>query len=123
MAIAPLSLRKDYWEDFSVTDQDLDYLYNFLLEVEKPQTVEELLKALVAERVRIEKEEMQKQQRSGGAIYYPKEHYQIGQKIQIPVLDWQAGTVTATWPGSNPEYPPFEVIEVQFNSGEKRQYA
>ncbi len=123
MAIAPLSLRKDYWDLYEVTDQDLDYLYNFLLEVEKPQTVEELLKALVVERIRTEKAEMQKQQQSGGAIYYPKDHYQAGQTIQFPALDWQAGTVTSTRPGSNPEFPPFEVIEVQFKNGEKRQFA
>jgi len=123
MVIAPLSLRKDYWQHFEVTDQDLDFLYNYLLEVEKPQTNEELLRALVGERIQREKEEMRKQQQSGGAIYYPKEHYEVGQTIQFPALDWQTGKVLSKRPGNNPELPAFEVIEIELNNGEKHSLA
>lgn len=123
MVIAPLSLRKDYWQNFEVTDQDLDFLYNFLLDVEKPQTNEQLLRALVAERIQREKEDMRKQQQSGGAIYYPKEHYEVGQTIQFPAFDWQTGKVVGKRPASNPELVPFEVIEVQLKNGEKRTLA
>jgi hypothetical protein len=123
MVIAPLSLRKDYWQNFEVTDQDLDFLYNFLLEVEKPQTSEALLHALVAERIRLEKEDMQKQQQSGGAIYYPKDHYEVGQTIQFPAFDWQPGKILSKRPGNNPELPPFEVIEVELKNGENHVFA
>jgi hypothetical protein len=123
MVIAPLSLRKDYWQHFQVTDQDLDFLYNYLLEVEKPQTSEELLRALVSERIRREKEDMQTQQKSGGAIYYPKEHYEVGQAIQFPAFDWQTGKVVNKRAGNNPELPPFEVIEIEFKDGDKREFA
>lgn len=123
MGIAPISLRKDYWQKFEVNDQDLDFLYSYLLEVEKPQTSEELLHALIVERIRQEKEAMQKQQQAGGDIYYPKEHYQEGQILQFPSLDWQTGTVVSTRPGNNPELAPFEVIDVELKNGEKRQFA
>lgn len=123
MVIAPLSLRQDYWQNFEVNDQDLDYLYNYLLEAEKPQTSEVLLQALVNERIRTEKEALQKQLQSGGSIYYPKEHYQAGQSVRFPALDWQTGKVVETRPGVNPELPAFEVIEVEFKNGEKRQFA
>jgi hypothetical protein len=123
MVIAPISLRKDYWQYFEVTDQDLDFLYSYLLEVEKPQTSAELLNALVAERIRQEKDDMQKQQQAGGTIYYPKEHYQVGQTIQFPLLDWQTGKVVSTRPGNNPELAPFEVIDVELKNGDKRQFA
>ncbi len=123
MVIAPISLRKDYWQNFEVTDQDLDFLNSYLLEVEKPQTSEELLHALVNERIKQEKDSLQKQQQAGGDIYYPKEHYQVGQTLQFPALDWQAGKVTGSRSGNNPELAPFEVIDVELNNGEKRQFA
>ncbi len=123
MVIAPISLRKDYWTQFEVTDQDLDFLYSYLLEVEKPQTSAELLRALVPVRIQQEKDAMQKQQQAGGDIYYPKEHYQVGRTLQFPALDWQKGKVVSARPGSNPELPPFEVIEVELKNGEKRQFA
>ena len=123
MVIAPLSLKKDYWENFEVTDPDLDFLYNHLLEVEKPQTSRELLRALVEERIRKEKETLEKQQSDAGSVYYPKEHYQVGQTIQLPALNWQSGKVTGVRPGNNPEIGEFEVIEVELASGEKHQLA
>lgn len=123
MVIAPLSLQKDYWQNFELTDQDLEYLYSYLFDIEKPLTQEELTHALVAERIRQEKDTLEKQQQAGAAVYYPKEHYQVGQNIRIPTFDWQTGTVTDTRPGNNPEIPPFEVIEVTFPNGETRQLA
>lgn len=123
MVISPLSLKKDYWTTFEINDQDLEYLYNYLLEVEKPQTSRELVRALVAERIRLEKEALEKQQSAGGTVYYPKDKYQVGQVIQFPALDWQAGKVTSVRTGQNPELPPFEVMEVQLDNGEKREFA
>lgn len=123
MAIAPLSLKKDYWENFELTDQDLEYLYSYLFEIEKPQTQEELIKALVEEHIRQEKTAMEKAQQNAGAIYYPKDHYEPGQSLRFPALDWQSGKVITVRPGNNPELPSFEVIEVELSNGEKHQYA
>lgn len=123
MVIAPLSLEKDYWEKFDLTEQDLEYLYSYLFDVEKPLTLEELTQALISERIRKEKESLEKQQQSGGAVYYPKDHFQVGQNIRIPALGWQDGKVTTSRPGNNPELPPFEVIEVQLANGETKQFA
>lgn len=123
MVISPLSLKKDYWTTFEINDQDLNFLYNYLLEVEKPQTSQELTRALVNERIRHEKEALEKQQLAGGAIYYPKDHYQVGQTLQFPSVNWQAGKISSIRPGQNPEYPPFEVIEVTLDNGERREFA
>lgn len=123
MVIAPLSLPKDFWQNFELTDQDLEYLFSFLFELEKPQTKEELVKALVTERIRQEKANLEQKQQAGGSIYYPKDRYEVGQSLRIPALNWQTGKVTAKRPGNNPELPPFEVIEVTLANGEKRQLA
>ena len=123
MAIAPLSLKNDYWQNFEVKENDLQFLYSYLLDVEKPQNTQELLGALIDERIREEIISLKKQQMAGGPVYYPKDHYQVGQTIQIPALNWQSGKVTAARPGQNPEMAAFEVIEVALENGETRQFA
>ena len=123
MAISPFSLNHDYWTNFEIKDQDLEFLYNYLLEVEEPQTVQQLVHALVNERIRRERERLEKQQLSGGLVYYPKDNYQVGQTIQFPAMDWKTGEVVSVRPGQNPEIPSFNVMEVQFAQGEKHEFA
>ena len=123
MVIAPLSLRKDYWQNFELTDKDLEYLYSYLFEIEKPQTEKELIDALVDERIRQEKIALEQAQQSAGMIYYPKDQYEVGQTLQFPSMNWQTGKVLQVRPGSNPELPPFDVIEVELAGGEKRNFA
>jgi len=123
MVIAPLSLQKDYWESFELTDQDLEYLYSFLFETEKSQSINELTRALVEERIRQEKAQLEKKQASGGSIYYPKDHFEVGQMINLPHFEWQTAKVISSRTGHNPELPPFEVIEVELQSGETRRLA
>jgi len=81
------------------------------------------VKVLVSERIRKEKAQLISQQKSGGDIYLPKETYKVGQNLQFPGLDWQKGRVIGIRPGVNPEIPQFEVIEVEFGTGEKRSFA
>jgi hypothetical protein len=123
MAIAPLSLRSDYWDTFKLEDQDLDFLYNNLLELEMPQTLQELAHALIAERIHKEKETLKNQQTAGGRVYQPKDHYTVGQKLTFPALEWQTGTVDVVRPGVNPEMPDFEVIRVDFDKSTPREFA
>lgn len=123
MVIAPLSLQKDYWESFELTDQDLEFLYNYLFEAEKSLTLDDLMKALIKERIRQEKELLEKKQTAGGSVYYPKDHYQAGQSVNFPHLEWQTGRVVSVRSGHNPELPPFEVIEVEMENGETHMLA
>ncbi|HVP21872.1 MAG TPA: hypothetical protein VMS73_08425 [Anaerolineaceae bacterium] len=123
MSIAPLSIRADYWDNFEIQSSDLEFLYNHLIELETPQTPSELLRALISERIKQEIEQLKSQQTSGGAVYLPKNHYQVGQKIAFPGLDWKNATVKKVRPGTNPELAPFEVMDVQFEDGEVKSYA
>lgn len=123
MGIAPFSLKPNYWEEFEILPEDLEYLYNHLLENELPLTTAELLKLLVNERIRKEKRNLSNQQASGGDIFMPKNHYQPGQALQFPALDWRRGTVKSVRAGSNPELSAFEVLEVEFENGEVRSFA
>lgn len=123
MAIAPLSLRPDYWDKFQILESDLEYLYNFLLEIETPQTPQELAQAVVHERIRKEKAALEKEQRAGGDMYIPKGQYMVGQTLVFPARSYEQGTVTAVREGHNPELPAFSVIDVTFQNGDKRAFA
>lgn len=123
MPIESLSLNSNYWENFRIGETDLDFLYNFLLEIETPQTSQELLQALVTERIQFEKDRLQNPVKPDGKIYTPKDHYEIGDSIFFPAIDGKKGIVKATRPARNPEYPPFEVIEVEFPAKEKMIFA
>ena len=123
MVMSPLTIRNDYWESFDLKDNDLEFLYNLLLELETPQTTEELALALINERIRGVIEDLSSQKTSEGAIYLPKEHYKPGQSLSFPALDWKQGKVVSVRPGNNPEINAFEVIEVDFDQDETKEFA
>ncbi len=120
---APISLQEDYWDNFSLQEDDLEYLYNHLLEIETPQTPQELVREIAKERIRQVKEELRSQQRSGAAVFAPKNHYKEGQELVFPAQQWRRGEVVSVRPGNNPDLGDFEVIEVNFQNDEKHEYA
>ncbi|RPI33735.1 MAG: hypothetical protein EHM70_05115 [Chloroflexota bacterium] len=123
MAVASLSLREDYWNTFELQDEDVEFLYNYLLEKETPLTSNEMLAALVEERIRREKIEIERQRSSKGDKYLPKERYTAGQSLVFPAFHWRQGKVLDVRPGRNPELGEFDVIQVQFAEGEQREFA
>ncbi len=118
-----LRLREDYWETFEVGEEDIEFLYQHLLEVERPLPPEALAEALVAERLRREREALDQRRAGDRLIYLPKEHYQVGDRLIFPVWDWAQGEVVAVRPGRNPDVGPFEVIRVRFADGRERELA
>jgi len=123
MGIAPLKLQENYWETFQIREDDLEFLYNQLLELETPLTPQELMKMLVEERARQEKNNLEKQRLGTGAVFKPSEHYEVGQELVFPALDWQKGHVLSVRKGVNPDVAAFDVIEVALESGQKKSFA
>ena len=123
MAGAPFTLSPDYWQTFSLGRKDLEFLSTHLFENEIPLNETELVPILVEERIRSEREDLEKQQKSSGRIYMPGERYQLGEKLVFPALDWKKGKVTSTRPSVNPTLGEFEVIEVAFDDGSSRLFA
>src|SRR5450830_461016 len=119
MAIVTYTLCPDFWEHFQVEDEDIEYIYNHLLELETPLTTEELTQAVVIERIQKEKTALQKRKNDQGLIYLPKEHYSVGQSLVFSSMEWLQGTVVSIRAGHNPEYAPFDVIEVKMEKGDK----
>lgn len=123
MLTTPFELKKEFWETFDVSNVDLEFIYNFLLEIEIPQTSQEITIALVKERIEQEKKAVENLQKGEGSIYLPKEHYQVGQKIIFPAFKYRKAHVINVRKGNNKDLPPFEVIEVVFDNNEKGQFA
>ncbi len=121
--IAPMKLREDYWTSFSVDPVDIDFIYNRLLEKEIPQTPDELLRALVNQRIANQVEELQNQISGNGETYLPKDNYAKGDKLVFPAMDMQTGKVSAVREGFNPEFENLKVIEVKMDSGEVKSFA
>ena len=66
------SFREENWENFELVDDDIEFLYNHLLELETPLTPTDLVSALAEERIRREIREIEKQRTSGGIYITPR---------------------------------------------------
>jgi len=112
-----------YWGDeFTVAPDDLQYLSTLLVEDELPRSAEELGQALILHRCRQEKALIEHAM-SKGTPYQPKHSYEIGKRVVFPALDYRVGKVGGVRPGHNPEYGSFQVIQVEFEKGKRREFA
>ncbi len=123
MSQATLSLREDYWETFELKDEDREFIYNYLLELETPLTSPEILNALVNERIRQEKLAIEKQRTSGGDVYTPAGTFQVDQDLVFPAFGWQHARVVGIRAGQNPSLGEFQVIQVKFDNQEAKEFA
>lgn len=114
---------EEYWEHFSVTPEDLEFIYHYLLEQEKPLTAQDLARALVEERIRREQRRIEERWRQSEAVYMPKERYQPGQTLVFPALGWVQGQVVAVRDGYHPQHGQFEVIQVRLEDGREKEFA
>jgi hypothetical protein len=116
-------IKENLWGGFSVLKEDVRFIYNLLLEKAAPLPSDEILMELVQSRIEREMRAIEESRTENGEIYYPKEEFQVGDKLVFPAVNDQAGQVTAVRAGFNPEYPDFQVIDVQLNSGQKMAFA
>lgn len=108
-----VTVPEKYWDELKVEQDDFTFLFNFLLESETPLTTGELVKELVGDRIIREKKHLLEKQKSAGKIYLPKDNYKKGDTLSFQQFDGKKGKVLSVRPGNNPEFPPFEVIEVK----------
>ncbi len=122
MVSEPL-ISTDYWTDFQITQQDVEYLHNHLFELETPLTARELVPVLIDERLRAERLVTQQRREAGGKVYLPKESYRVDDDLIFPALNWKHGKVTAIRAGTNPEIGAFDVLTVDLGNGSERLFA
>jgi hypothetical protein len=123
MGIATYSMGEDYWEEFKFQEEDIEFLYNHLLETETPLTSQELAEALIVERIQRQRVEIERQRMSGGDLYQPKLNFKNGQDLIFPAFNWKHGKVIELRSGENPEVGEFKVIKVAFDDGVQKEFA
>lgn len=112
----------EYWgAQFSCTSADIEQLYNHFLEVEKPQTIEQLTLALFKHRVAEEIRSIRRLAK-GRLVYKPQNSYEVGDELVFPALDFLQGKVTNVRKGVNPDEGDFNVITVE-SAGKTREFA
>ena len=123
MVLAAFSLIENYWDEFELREADIEFVYNHLLELETPLTPQELINVLIEERIQLEIKAVEQQRLSGGEVYLPKEKYDEKQQLVFPALGWRQGEVVKKRSGWNPDFGDFEVIKVQFDDGDEKEFA
>lgn len=108
-----------FWRDqFDVTEEDIEFLYNLLQDTQGPQTLTQLATALIDEYLRREEAKI-RTELSKGAVYTPKEQFEVGQTIVFPALEFAVGEVIGVRDGHNPEFGEFKVIKVELEDGQR----
>ncbi len=114
----------EYWQsDFAIGEDDINYLYETLVEAGVPRSTEQLAGALIEYRQRVEAESAAAQLRAQGTIYQPKKTYSVGERVLFPKLDNASGVIAAVRAGENPDYGDFDVIRVDMGDDGVREFA
>lgn len=112
-------------QQFEVSQDDIDFITNLMLENEKPMLTSEV--ALVMIERRLEKViEEQANQYANTRVYNPTLSYDVGDKLVFTAMDNVVGVVTGVREGHNPEHGDFKVMDVQFEADDvvnKREFA
>lgn len=122
MSSSSAPLNDAYWSTFQVSEDDLDFIFNLLLEEEKPLTPAEMMEPLVAQRLMVLEREAAEAAASELPVYRPADAYEVGQELVFPALDGVVGKVVRTRPGENPDLEEFEVFEVEFENGDGNRH-
>ncbi len=121
--IVPFALSEGYWEEFEITEEDVEYLYNHLLDLETPLNSKELVTALIQERIRQAQRIFEESHVNNEDVYMPKGTYEIDQSLVFPAFGYVRAQVVSKRSGNNPELGGFQVIEVSFENGDHREFA
>ena len=113
----------EYWTTLQITQQDVEFLHNYLFEHETPLTARELVSVFTNARVHEERQAVQKRRQAGGKAFLPRDSYQVGDDVIFPALNWMHGKVAAVRPGVNPEVGSFDVLTVEMDGGAERLFA
>ena len=111
-----------FWRDqFEVNADDLEFLYNLMLDAQSPKDVAELAAALIQEYMRRENAKIEAEL-AKGTVYIPKSRYAVGQTLVFPALEFATGEVVEIRTGQNPEHGDFDVLKVRF-ANNAREFA
>ena len=114
----------EYWTppSFKISDNDIENLYQHLIDTEEPQSLDTLVRAVMLSRIDTEKQELQRRL-EGRTVYQPVLSYSVGDQIIFPSMQFAHGEVVGVRDAQNPQYGDFKAIDVSFNGGRQREFA
>jgi hypothetical protein len=116
-------VNENYWNNFTVTDDDLEAIYNFLLETESPLDKFDLTRFLIDRTIQNLENSLLKEEKSRGESYLPEKEYKPGDILRFPARNYATGKVTSVRSGNNPDFPELQVIDVEMATGESTLFA
>lgn len=107
-----------YWqEQFKVSNQDVEFIYNQILEKNLLIHLDDIATAIIKRHCDAEELETRSELQRG-KVYQPKERFAVDEKVVFPMFEFALGTVAYTREGNHPEYGTFTVIGVAFENGD-----
>ena len=111
-----------YWQQFSLTDADVQVLLRLLKDGGVPLSTQELAIALIEARCQAEEVAMRAEIKDG-VIYQPRGSFKVGDELVFPKLQYASGKVVGQRKGFNPHYGEFSVVSVDFGPADgKREF-
>ncbi len=103
-----------FWRnDFQITNDAADALYNCFVETGKPCSLNELGLFFVQKALEDEEKSL-RTELAQGKIYQPNDNYAVGDTLIFTQFNYAVGTVTATRAGFHPTHGDFTVLAVEF---------
>lgn len=120
--IQPRTQTATYWgSDFTLTENDIEQIVTYFVEVERPLTVAEIARKLFQLRVAAEVRQVERQL-VDRIVYQPQQTYEEGAELVFPGLQFAHGRVTGVRDGYNPQFGHFPVIQVDLD-GKTKEFA
>lgn len=104
----------DSWDQVGSADNDVERLYEFLLERGAPTSGRELALHLIELRWREEQEEIAQAAARTSPTFQPKQTYAVGQRVHFAFGN-REGVVKKIRAGDNPRFGTFQVMTVKFD--------
>jgi len=111
----------EYWRHFGITSEDLEFVYELIIESNRPISARDAAHAVVRRRLHQEETRV-KRLLEHGRVYRPAEEYEEGDEVLLPQFEFAQGVVVGKREGYWPGHPDFHVIAVQIGD-EVREFA
>ena len=111
------------WSAITIDENDLDLIYNRLLETETPMTPLQLAETVISSRISHYMKTSSEDAKNDSKYYRPGKTYAEGDEIEFPLDNGASGVVESVRAGVNPALGDFSVITVLMNDGSRRYFA
>lgn len=118
-----MPISEEFWKSYEITEQELEEIYNYLLETETPLDKFDITKFIINKNIIHQEKELIAEQTKQGFEYLPEKLYSVGEVLYFPHRANESGTVTSIRDGNNQTHSDLKVIAVKFENGEILSFA